>query len=227
MISSFFQLFSALAFGSLLACSSVSSSGVPAAPVAEPQATSNTTSTVAGAKQVAVFAGGCFWGVEAVFEHVNGVIEAKSGYSGGAAKTAEYETVSEGKSGHAESVQVTFDPAKVSYEQLLDVFFKVAHDPTELNRQGPDTGTQYRSAIFYTDDAQKEAALNYIGKLNTTAIYKKPVVTQVVPLEKFYDAEAYHQNYLPRNLDSPYIIYNDLPKIENLKKQFPALYVKK
>lgn len=227
MISTFFQLVSVVAFGFALACNSVSSSSVPAVPAAEPHATPNTMAKMAGDKQVAVFAGGCFWGVEAVFEHVNGVIDAKSGYSGGVAKTADYETVSTGKTGHAESVQVTFDPAKVSYEQLLEVFFKVAHDPTELNRQGPDTGTQYRSAIFYTSDEQKQAALSVIEKLNASGAYKQPIVTQVVPLEKFYDAEAYHQNYLPQNLDNPYIVINDLPKIEDLKKQFPALYVKK
>ncbi len=226
MLSSFFQSILVLASGCLLACNSVSSSNVPAVPVAE-QATPNTTSKVAGSKQIAVFAGGCFWGVEAVFEHVNGVSDAKSGYSGGTAKTANYDAVGNGDTGHAESVRITFDPAKVSYEQLLEVFFKVAHDPTELNRQGPDTGTQYRSAIFYTDDAQKQAALNYIEKFGAAGVYKKPIVTQVVPLEKFYEAEAYHQDYLPQNLDSPYIIYNDLPKLEELKKQFPALYVKK
>lgn len=227
MISTFFQLVSVLAFGSVLACNSVSSSSVPAVPVAEPQATPNTMSKMVGDKQVAIFAGGCFWGVEAVFEHVNGVIDAKSGYSGGVAKTADYETVSGGKTGHAESVQVTFDPAKVSYEQLLEVFFKVAHDPTELNRQGPDTGTQYRSAIFFTSDEQKQAAISFIEKLNASGVYKQPIVTQVVPLEKFYDAEAYHQNYLPQNMDQAYIVINDLPKIEDLKKQFPALFVKK
>ncbi len=227
MISYFFQFLSVFAFSSLLACSSVISSSVPVAPTAEPEQTSNATSTVPGDRQIAIFAGGCFWGVEAVFENIKGVIDVKSGYSGGAAKTANYNTVSEGRTGHAEAVQITFDPAKVSYEQLLDVFFKVAHDPTELNRQGPDTGTQYRSAIFYTDEAQKQAAVSYIEKLGAAGVYNKPIVTQVVALEKFYDAEAYHQDYLPQNLNSAYIITHDLPKLENLKKQFPGLYAKK
>lgn len=225
MIFNFFQLLSVFAIGSLLACSSVSSSGIPAAPMADAPPPLETA--VVGDKQIAVFAGGCFWGVEAVFENTKGVIDVKSGYSGGTAKTANYDAVSDGSTKHAEAVQITFDPAKVSYEQLLDVFFKVAHDPTELNRQGPDTGPQYRSAIFYTDDAQKQATSSYIEKLSAAGVYKKPIVTQVVALEKFYDAEAYHQDYLPQNLDSPYIIAHDLPKLENLKKQFPALYVKK
>jgi peptide-methionine (S)-S-oxide reductase len=226
MISYVFKVLSIFIFGCLAACNSVNSSSVPAAPAAEPQPASEIAS-IPGDKKVAVFAGGCFWGVEAVFEHVNGVIDAKSGYSGGSAKTANYDAVSNGSTGHAEAVQVTYDPAKVSYEQLLDVFFKVAHNPTELNRQGPDEGTQYRSAIFYVDEAQKTAVGSYIEKLAAARVYKDPIVTQVVPLDKFYDAEAYHQNYLPRNMDSPYIIYHDLPKLENLKKQFPALYVKK
>lgn len=218
-----FQFLSVVILASVLACGTVKSSSetgqaVPAA--SEPV-------YVPAGKQIAVFAGGCFWGVEAVFEHVKGVSDAKSGYAGGTAKNASYDSVGNGNTGHAESVQVTFDSATVSYEQLLDVFFKVAHDPTELNRQGPDEGPQYRSAIFYVDEAQKQAALNYIEKLGAAGVYKKPIVTQVVALEKFYDAEAYHQDYLPQNLDSPYIIYNDLPKLEELKKQFPALYVKK
>lgn len=225
MISNFFQLLSVFAIGSLLACSSVSSSVIPAAPMADAPQPSETA--VPGDKQIAIFAGGCFWGVEAVFENTKGVIDVKSGYSGGTAKTANYDAVSDGSTKHAEAVQITFDPAKVSYEQLLDVFFKVAHDPTELNRQGPDTGPQYRSAIFYADDAQKQATLSYIEKLNAAGVYKKPIVTQVVALEKFYEAESYHQDYLPQNLDSPYIIAHDLPKLENLKKQFPALYAKK
>lgn len=225
MISYFFQLLSVFAFGSLLACSPVSSSGIPAAPMAEAQPPSNAMAL--GDKQIAIFAGGCFWGVEAVFENIKGVSDVKSGYSGGSAKTANYDIVSSGSTKHAEAVQITFDPAKVSYEQLLDVFFKVAHDPTELNRQGPDTGPQYRSAIFYTDETQKQATMSYIEKLGAAGVYKNPIVTQVVPLEKFYVAEAYHQDYLPQNLDSPYIIAHDLPKLENLKKQFPSLYAKK
>ncbi len=177
--------------------------------------------------ETAVFAGGCFWGVEAVFEHVKGVVDVKSGYAGGQKSTADYETVSGGKTGHAESVLVTFDPATVSYEQLLAVFFSVAHDPTELNYQGPDHGTQYRSAIFYSNDDQKKAAQAYIDQLTSSKVYSKPVVTQLTPLEAFYDAEKYHQNYLKLNPTDPYIVINDIPKVEALKKKFPDLYVEK
>lgn len=227
MISSFLQIVSIFTFGCLLACSSVGSAGVSEAAAGEAKPSLIAAEEVLGGKQVAVFAGGCFWGVEAVFENIKGVSDVISGYSGGTAKTADYELVSGGKTAHAEAVKITFDPAVVSYEQLLDVFFRVAHDPTELNRQGPDTGPQYRSAVFYTDDVQKQSTLAYIEKLNLAGVYGKPAVTQVVALEKFYDAEAYHQNYLPQNLNSPYIIAHDLPKLENLKKQFPALYAKK
>lgn len=178
-------------------------------------------------EQTAVFAGGCFWGLEAVFEHVKGVSDVVNGYSGGDAKTADYETVSTGTTGHAESVKITFDPAKVSYEQLLKVYFSVATDPTELNRQGPDTGTQYRSAIFYANDEQKQVAQNYIGKLTADKVYSRPIVTQVVPLEAFYKAEDYHQDYLDHHPDQPYIVVNDQPKVENLQKRFPDLYVSK
>ncbi len=174
--------------------------------------------------EIAVLAGGCFWGVDAVFRHVRGVKRVASGYSGGKASTAEYEEVSTGRTGHAESVRVTFDPSKVSYAQLLRIFFSVATDPTQLNRQGPDVGTQYRSVIFYANDAQKQIALNYIDQLNKAGVFSGPIVTQVVPLDHFYEAEAYHQDYLAQNLDNPYIIYNDLPKLRALKKEFPALY---
>jgi peptide-methionine (S)-S-oxide reductase len=177
--------------------------------------------------QTAVFAGGCFWGVDAVFKHVKGVTEVRSGYSGGEAKTAEYERVSEGDTGHAESVRVTFDPTKVTYAQLLTIFFSVAHDPTQLNRQGPDTGTQYRSVIFFTDEEQKKLALAYIEAIDRSKVFPKPVVTQVVPLVKFYEAEDYHQNYLALHPDQPYIVYNDLPKVAALKAKFPDLYVEK
>ena len=176
------------------------------------------------AQQIAVLVGGCFWGVDAVFKHVKGVSQVVSGYSGGDAKTAEYETVSSGETGHAESVEITFDPKQVSYEQLLEVFFNVAHDPTELNRQGPDTGTQYRSVIFYANDQQKAIADTYIAQLTGKKAYSDPIVTQVVPLKKFYPAEAYHQNYLELHPDNPYIVYNDLPKLEALKTRFPNLY---
>jgi peptide-methionine (S)-S-oxide reductase len=171
----------------------------------------------------AVFAGGCFWGVEAVFERLKGVKDAVSGYAGGNKWSAHYEIVSMGTTGHAESVEVTFDPAVITYTQLLDVFFTVAHDPTQLNRQGPDSGTQYRSSIFYTTEDQKRAALAAIQQLTDEKVFKRKIVTTVVPLEQFYPAEAYHQNFLDRNPTYPYIVYNDLPKIEALKKQFPQL----
>lgn len=177
--------------------------------------------------QTAVFAGGCFWGVEAVFEHVRGVKDAQSGYAGGTKENADYETVSSGETGHAESVKVTFDPAQVSYEQLLEVFFAVAHDPTELNRQGPDTGTQYRSAIFYADAEQKQIAERYIARLTDAKTYPAPIVTEVSPLKGFYAAEDYHQDYLAHHPTQTYIVVNDQPKVENLQKQFPALYIAK
>ena len=179
---------------------------------------------VATSEATAVFAGGCFWGVDAVFKHVKGVTRVVSGYAGGSAATAQYLTVGTGMTGHAESVQVTYDPSKISYPELLKVFFQVAHDPTQLNRQGPDVGTQYRSAIFYSNDQQKEIAQHYIDQLNRAKAFPKPIVTQVSPLEKFYPAEAYHQNYLALHPDQPYIVYNDLPKLAQLKKDFPALY---
>jgi len=179
------------------------------------------------AQETAVFAGGCFWGVEAVFEHVKGVISVDSGYSGGAASTAEYEMVCSGRTGHAESVRIIFDPSQVSYGQLLKVFFSVAHDPTELNRQGPDVGTQYRSAIFYANEEQKRVALAYIDQLTKSKVFSRPIVTQVVPLEAFYEAEAYHQDYLAHHPDQPYIVINDLPKVESLRKHLPELYKEK
>lgn len=172
----------------------------------------------------AVFAGGCFWGVEAVFEHVKGVTEVTSGYSGGAAKTANYEAVSGGDTGHAEAVRITYDSSQVSYEQLLKIFFSVAHDPTELNRQGPDTGTQYRSAIFYSNDEQKRIAQAYIAQLDNAKVFKRPIVTQLVALGSYYKAEAYHQDYLARHPNEPYIVMHDQPKVANLRKQFSELY---
>ncbi|HET8632602.1 MAG TPA: peptide-methionine (S)-S-oxide reductase MsrA [Gemmatimonadales bacterium] len=173
---------------------------------------------------VAVFSGGCFWGVQAVFEHVKGVISAESGYTGGKAGDADYETVSTGRTGHAESVRVVYDPSAVTYQQLLDVFFSVAHDPTQLNRQGPDHGTQYRSAIWYTTPAQRTAAVDYITRLNQGGKLDGPVVTTVKPLDGFYAAEAYHQDYYVKHPDSPYIVYNDVPKVEALKREFPGLW---
>jgi len=179
------------------------------------------------ADETIVFAGGCFWGVQGVFQRVKGVARAVSGYAGGAAASAHYELVSRGTTGHAESVQVTYDPARVSYAQLLQVFFTVAHDPTQLNRQGPDVGTQYRSAIFYASAAQKAGAESYIEQLTAAKAFSRPIVTQVVPLAGFYAAEAYHQDYLTLHPDEPYIVYNDWPKIDNLRKQFPGLYVER
>ena len=173
---------------------------------------------------VAVFAGGCFWGVDAVFKHVKGVSNVVSGYSGGSAATAHYLVVGTGTTGHAESVKVTYDPTKVSYAELLKVFFDVAHDPTQLNRQGPDYGTQYRSVVFYANDQQKAIAQRYIAQLDQTKAFPKPIVTQVVPLDKFYPAEDYHQNYLELHPDQPYIVYNDLPKLAHLKKDYAAWY---
>jgi peptide-methionine (S)-S-oxide reductase len=174
--------------------------------------------------QTAVFAGGCFWGVDAVFKHVKGVTKVVSGYSGGEANTAHYEMVGEGTTGHAESVQVTFDPAVVTYATLLKVFFSVAHDPTELNRQGPDEGPQYRSAIFYANADQQQQAQAAIAELTKAKAYKRPIVTQVVAIKKFYAAEDYHQNYLALHPTQPYIVYNDIPKVENLKAKYPELY---
>ena len=178
----------------------------------------------ATSERTAVLAGGCFWGVEAVFEHVKGVTDVKSGYSGGSPATAQYEEVGSGETGHAESVQITYDPSQVSYGQLLKVFFSVAHDPTELNRQGPDRGTQYRSAIFYSSDEQKRIAQAYIEQLNRAKVFARPIVTQVAALKSFSEAEAYHQNYLVNHPDEPYIVINDRPKIENLRKGLPGLY---
>ncbi len=176
-------------------------------------------------EQVAVFAGGCFWGIEAVFEHVKGVRTAASGYAGGTADSANYEQVSSGRTRHAESVKVIYDPSQVSYGQLLGVFFKVAHDPTQLNRQGPDTGPQYRSAIFYTDAAQQAAAKAYIAQLERDPAYRRPVVTQVVPLTAFHTAEAYHQDYARRHPQAPYIVQHDAPKVRNLQASMPDLYM--
>lgn len=177
--------------------------------------------------ETAVFAGGCFWGIEAVFEHVKGVSGAVSGYAGGHVGKASYEEVSSGRTGHAESVRVSYDPSRISYGKLLKVFFAVAHDPTELNRQGPDVGTQYRSAVFYANDEQKRIAEAYIAQLQAAGSFARPIVTEVSRLKAFYDAEAYHQNYLERHPNQPYIVFNDLPKLDSLKREFPALYVGK
>ncbi len=221
----YFKFLFILLCGAATACSVAASSNKSdiAAPTQTPTAVAETTTTAKGL-QTAVFAGGCFWGLEAVFEHVKGVSSVTSGYAGGAAKTADYESVSTGETGHAESVKIIFDSSKVSYEQLLKVFFAVAHDPTELNRQGPDTGTQYRSAIFYANAEQKRVAQSYIDKLTAGKVFAQPIVTQVVALNNFYHAEKYHQDYLAHHPDEPYIVVNDQPKVENLRKQFPDLY---
>jgi peptide-methionine (S)-S-oxide reductase len=171
-----------------------------------------------------VLAGGCFWGIEGVFEHVRGVRDVVSGYSGGEADTAHYEVVGSGRTGHAESVQISFDPQEISYGEILRIFFSVAHDPTQLNRQGPDSGTQYRSDIFYADDAQKDIATRYIEQLNASGVYAREIVTRVDPLRGFYPAESYHQDFIAKNPHYPYIVINDLPKIRNLKKEFPDYY---
>ena len=175
-------------------------------------------------RDTAVFAGGCFWGIQAVFERVKGVTSSVSGYAGGKKVSPSYEDVSTGETGHAESVQVIYDPSVVSYDQLLSVFFSVAHDPTELNRQGPDVGTQYRSAIFYRNPEQQRAAQAYVAKLTQAKKYSQPIVTQISPLTAFYRAEAYHQNFFDTHPTYPYIVYNDKPKVEHLKEAFPSLY---
>lgn len=191
---------------------------IPAPAVTEPKSTAAT--------ETAVFAGGCFWGVQGVFQHVDGVTNAVSGYAGGARDTAQYERVGGGKTGHAEAVKVVFDPKKVSYGHLLQIYFSVAHDPTELNRQGPDVGTQYRSTIFPQNDAQARIAGAYIAQLDKAGVYKAKIETTIEPNHPFYAAEGYHQDFLTNNPEHPYIVYNDLPKISHLKKLFPADYRK-
>ena len=176
--------------------------------------------------ETAVLAGGCFWGVEAVFEHLKGVTNVVSGYAGGTAESAKYNVVSSGTTGHAEAVRISYDPSQITYGQLLRVFFSVAHNPTELNRQGPDTGPQYRSAIFYGNDEQKKVAQAYIAQLNAAKTFPKPIVTEVAQLKGFYDAEAYHQDFAARNPAHPYIVVHDAPKVANLQRQFPDLYVR-
>ncbi len=175
-------------------------------------------------QQTTVLAGGCFWGIQAVFEHVKGVTSATSGYAGGYVKSPSYESVSTGVTGHAETVSITYDSSQVTYGQLLMVYFSVAHDPTHWNRHGPDTGSQYRSVIFFASEEQKRIAQAYIAQLEAAKVYSRPIVTKVEPFQAFYPAEGYHQDYLQHNLSNPYIVYNDLPKLENLKRIFPALY---
>jgi peptide-methionine (S)-S-oxide reductase len=180
----------------------------------------------AAAEATAVFAGGCFWGVEGVFEHLRGVKSATAGYAGGTVASPSYEQVSSGSTGHAESVRVVFDPAQISYKQLLAVFFSVAHDPTERNRQGPDVGTQYRSIVFYANDEEKREAEAYVAELTAKKVYPRPIVTEIVPLRGFYQAEDYHQGYMQRHPHQPYIVFNDAPKLVQLERQFPDLYRK-
>ncbi|MBZ9870902.1 peptide-methionine (S)-S-oxide reductase MsrA [Mesorhizobium sp. BR1-1-9] len=178
----------------------------------------------AGGSETAIFAGGCFWGVQGVFQHVKGVTKAVSGYTGGAKDDAVYETVGTGRTGHAESVEITYDPSKVTYGQLLQVYFSVAHNPTQLNYQGPDSGTQYRSTIFAENEAQKKIAQSYIAQLDQAKLFSKPIVTTIETGKTFYPAEEYHQDFLTLNPTYPYIVYNDLPKVANLKTLFPKLY---
>jgi peptide-methionine (S)-S-oxide reductase len=212
--------------GTLLTTTACNAKAHPTA-AAVPAPAVDTPRASAPGKQTTVFAGGCFWGVQAVFQHVKGVISATSGYAGGSSKTADYETVSTGETGHAESVQVVYDPSQITYGELLRVFFSVAHDPTQLNRQGPDEGTQYRSAIFYTSDEQKKIADAYIAQLDKAKVFSSPIVTQVTTLQAFYPAEAYHQNYAALHPNQPYIFFNDAPKVEHLKQEFPDLYTGK
>jgi len=218
---SFTQWIAILPLLSALACNGASAAvAIPNPAVDEPMAKAKGQATV-------VVAGGCFWGIQAVFQHVKGVQSVTSGYAGGNAATAHYEMVENGDTGHAESVKITYDPSMISYGQLLKVFFSVAHDPTELNRQGPDEGTQYRSAIFYANEDQKRIAQAYIDQLNRAKAFSKSIATQVVPLKGFYPAEDYHQDYAIHHPDNPYIRINDLPKVDHLRQQLPELYAGK
>lgn len=213
------QTLAALAFVPLSACSMAAEDAVvipaPAHDLSSPQSPMAT----------AVFAGGCFWGVQGVFQHLHGVTEAVSGYAGGSAATAHYEQVGGGDTGHAEAVKITYDPRQISYGKLLQVFFSVAHDPTQLDRQGPDRGTQYRSAVFVQNDEQQAVARDYIAQLDAAHVYAKPIVTRLEPLQGFYPAEDYHQNYLTNHPDNGYIMINDVPKVQHLKALFAEQYV--
>jgi peptide-methionine (S)-S-oxide reductase len=191
-----------------------------------PQPTAARALALQPSQDSAVFAGGCFWGVEAVFEHMVGVTSAVVGYAGGSGESPTYQQVSSGRTGHAEAVRVVYDPSQVTYAQLLHVFFAVAHDPTQLNRQGPDVGTQYRSAIFYGSAAEKREAEAYVAQLTRGGAFARPIVTQIVPLDEFHEAEQYHQDYLVRHPNQPYIVINDAPKLEHLRTKFPSLYRK-
>jgi peptide-methionine (S)-S-oxide reductase len=206
----------------LMACTTTQAAG-PSAPI--PAAKVDAPLAATSGKQTAVFAGGCFWGTQSVFERVKGVTKTTAGYSGGSSKTATYDQVTTETTGHAESVEVVYDPSKITYGQLLRIFFSVVHDPTQLNRQGPDVGTSYRSAIFYTNDEQKRIATAYIAQLDAAKAFPKPIVTEVTPLKGFYKAEDYHQDYALHNPNNPYIQVCDLPKTKALKEQFPDLFV--
>ena len=212
------------AFLSLLVASCLVAGCRAATNVPVPAATNDAPLTQNKGKQTAVFAGGCFWGTQSVFERVKGVLATTAGYAGGSAGTATYDQVTTETTGHAESVRVVYDPSKITYGQLLRVFFSVAHDPTELNRQGPDVGTSYRSVIFYSSDEQRKISLDYIAQLDAAGVFPKKIVTQVVPLKGFYEAEAYHQDYALHNPDNPYILVCDRPKIAALKREFPELF---
>jgi peptide-methionine (S)-S-oxide reductase len=214
---------SSLAVACLLSLAACSASAAGRAPI--PAANADVALAAKSGKQKAVFAGGCFWGTQTVFERVKGVLSTTVGYSGGSAETATYDQVTTETTGHAESVEVVYDPSKITYGQLLRIFFSVAHDPTQLNRQGLDVGTSYRSVIFYANDDQKRVARAYIAQLDAARIFPKPIVTQVTPLVAFYRAEDYHQDYALHNPDNPYILVCDRPKIEALKQQFPELFV--
>src|ERR1700733_5084084 len=206
-----------LAFSASIGCSAATKTPIPAP-------TTDSTLAQAPGKQTAVFAGGCFWGTQSVFERVKGVLATTAGYSGGSATTATYEQVGQENTGHAESVKVVYDPSKITYGQLLQIFFSVVHDPTQLNRQGPDVGESYRSVIFYANDEQQKISKDYIAQLDAAKVFPKSIVTQVVPLKGFYDAESYHQDYALHNPNNPYIMVCDRPKIEALKQQFPDLF---
>lgn len=221
MMRSFTYALAMLLLATTIACHASS------AAVKLPSPTADDPLSKSKGAQTVVLSGGCFWGIQAVFEHVKGVSSVTAGYSGGSASTAQYETVSTGRTGHAESVRIVYDPAQVSYGQILKVFFSVAHDPTELNRQGPDEGTQYRSAIFYANDDQRRIAQAYVDQLNRAKAFPRPIVTEIVALQAFYPAEAYHQDYAEHHPNEPYIAINDLPKVEHLRQTLPDLYVGK
>jgi len=220
MLTRTLQILSLFLLSTAIACNAAPAVTIPSPELDQP------LSKTKGA-ETAVLAGGCFWGIQAVFEHVKGVTQVTAGYSGGSSGTAQYETVSSGTTGHAESVKIVYDPSQISYGQLLKVYFSVAHDPTQRNRQGPDEGTQYRSAIFYAGDEQKRIAEAYIEQLNKAKVYPRPIVTQVVALKGFYPAENYHQDYAVHHPDDPYIRINDLPKVDHLRETLPELYVSK